>query len=118
MKIITKIGFQGDVCFKRVKGIPKGEETREGEKKDGAFVVAHSETGHDHVISPESHARLLETKDPFVAYLVAEGAYADCVHQRSFDTHETIRLEGKPGSVWMVIREREMGPEGWVRAQD
>ena len=50
-----------------------------------------------------------------VCYLVAEGAYADVVHQRPFDTHETLRLDGP---VWKVVRQREAAPEGWRQVAD
>ena len=53
--------------------------------------------------------------DPLVAILAVEGAFADVVHLRAHDTHETLRLlQG----YWEVRRQREWTPEGWRRVED
>lgn len=115
MKTIARQAAQGDVLFRRVDHIPDG--TKEQLRKAGdPLIVAHSETGHHHVVEA-ADARLIETGDPLVAYLVAEGAYADVVHKRSFDTHAPIRLEGG-GAIWEIRRQREHTPEGWRRVED
>jgi hypothetical protein len=44
--------------------------------------------------------------------------YCDVVHQRGFDTHESMRLGGGIGSIFEVVRQREYTPEGWRRAAD
>lgn len=115
MKIhsVNRMAFQGDVCFRRVKEIPK--ETAE-KKVNGEIVVAFSETHHHHSI-PEGEAKLFEKldRDPFVCYLQIAGEYADVVHHRPTDTHETIRLLG---GCWEVRRQREHSPEGFRRIED
>ena len=115
MKTIEKMGAQGDVLFRRVKSIPKDaiEQPRKG-----PIVVAHSETGHHHVIDSPDVA-LLTTADPFVCYLRMEAPFADVVHQRPFDTHETLRLLGEQGGAcFEVRRQREHTPEGWRMVAD
>jgi hypothetical protein len=115
MKTISKMGvpyFQGDVCFIRVEKLP--DDAKPIGKSEKRVIVAHSETGHHHVAVAEK-LRLYGTDDPMVCYLVSESAYADVVHERSFDTHETYRLDGP---VWKVIGQRESTPEGWRRAAD
>lgn len=104
MKTVEKMGVQGDVMFIRVAELPDGANPQQHEA--GRVVVAHSETGHDHVAVAD-RIRLYGTSDPRVAYLVAESAYADIVHERGFDTHETLRLGA---GVWQVRRQREAWP--------
>ena len=111
MKTIEKHGVQGDVMFVRVAALPEGAQLRE---EIGRIVVAHSETGHHHVAVADK-IRLYGTDDPMVCYLVCESAYADVVHERPFDTHETLRL---PAGTWEVRRQREHTPEGWRRVAD
>ncbi len=110
--------FQGELYVGPVAPLPDGC-TREAKREGGALIVGHSETGHHHVVEA-ADARLLETADPLVAYLVAEGAFADLVHKREFDTHPTLRFEGggTPGTGRKIVRQREMSPVGWVRAAD
>ena len=91
-------------------------------KRNGPIIVAHSETGHHHVIEAP-HVKHYETDNPLIGYLVdipGSKAPVDLIHQRSFDTHETIRLDNPEGGVaiWQVIRGREHTPEGWRRTQD
>ena len=111
MKMIERLGAQGDVMFVRVSEIP-ADAVRTPTPGD-RVVVAHSETGHDH----EVHAAGLGyyvSKDPLVCYLRLEGV-GDATHLRSWDTHETLRLT--PGT-WMVRGQREYTPEGYRRVED
>jgi hypothetical protein len=111
---INKFGAQGDVFFKRIASVPNDAVAV---KRKGALIVAHSETGHHHVI--EDPCVLFEVPgNPLVAYLQLEGACADVVHQRPWDTHETMRLLGEIGAVWEVRKQREWAPEGWRRVAD
>ncbi len=121
MKIVKKIAAQGDVTFVRVDKLPDGlKESANSEGPSGFLnrqdvIITHSETGHHHVARGE-RIRLYGTDDPMVCYLVNEtGTYADIVHERSFDTHETLRLDGP---VWKIVRQREATPEGWKRVED
>jgi hypothetical protein len=112
---VKKIAAQGDVLFRRIDKLPDGlVESR----AKGALVVAHSETGHHHSIDTQG-VRLLEKseRDPMICYLALDGAFAEVVHHRPHDTHETLCLLGK-GSVWEVRRQREWSPEGLRRVED
>lgn len=104
--------FQGDVCFIRVEKLPEGAKPLG--KTSSRVIVAHSETGHHHVAKAEK-IRLYGVDDPMVCYLSNESEYADIVHERAFDTHETVRLLG---GCWKIIRQRESTPEGWRRVED
>lgn len=121
MKTAQRMAAQGDVLFRTVPKVPKGftEVPRKG-----PAVVAHSETGHHHVVEDQT-ARLFEAPgNSLVAYLqlgsISEpmGGGCDVLHQRPFDTHETLRLLGMPGDVWEIRKQREHAPEGWRRVQD
>ncbi len=50
MKTVTERAAQGDVFFRKVKAIPDGFAKQ---KRSGPIVVAHSETGHNHVMTME-----------------------------------------------------------------
>lgn len=115
MKTIDKMGAQGDVLFRRVAKVPpefKAQETK------GRIVVAHSETGHHHDVDATG-VRLYTGEDPMRCFLqLVSVESCDVVHQRPWDTHETMRLGGGAGSVFEVIRQREYTPEGWRRVED
>jgi len=120
MKIhdVFTMAAQGDVLFRKIKAVPKDYEVT---KLEGAeIVVAHSETGHHHVAvldRPEACTYYTKPNEPFFAYVVFnKGTHSvDIVHNRDYDTHESLRLKGEPGSVWQITRQREHTPEGWRR---
>ncbi len=120
MKSIERIGAQGDVLFRKVGKLTDGLVKH---KERGPIVVAHSETGHHHTIDETAGVYYTDPKSTMVAYLqlgdgcVALGG-ADVVHHRPQDTHETMRLLGKPGDVFEIRRQREFTPEGWRRVED
>ena len=119
MKTVKTMGAQGDVMFRRIAKLPK--EAKE-QKHSGRVVVAHSETGHDHVIEAKCLRHFDVPGDSLVSYLQftdgLAGGGVDVVHHRAWDTHETMKLLGKPGDVWEVRRQREWTPEGWRRVED
>lgn len=46
------IGAQGEVsCIAKIDKIPDGVETRKVERTNGHYIVAHSESGHHHVLT-------------------------------------------------------------------
>lgn len=117
MKTFTNCAAQGDLYIRRIEKLPDGLKRISAEK--GQFVVAHSETGHNHVIAERPNVSLYTTGDPMVSYLeVIEATDATetlLEHLRSFDTHETIKI---PSGVFEVRRQREYTPEGWRRVED
>lgn len=108
---------QGDVLFRKIDRLPESVGV-DVPRVGGKIVVAHSETGHDHAITGAPNTRLLSGGGSgLVCYLQVEDAYADVVHHRPHDTHETIRLPGG-GAIYEVRRQREHAPEGWRRVED
>lgn len=117
MKTFTNCAAQGDLLIRRIDSIPPNAEKVKPDK--GLFVVAHSETGHNHVIAERPNVSLFTTGDPMVSYLQvvqAEEAVENILeHMRSFDTHEPIKIP--PGN-YEIRRQREHTPEGWRRVED
>ncbi len=116
MKTASHMAAQGDVLFRRIGKLPEGAKRI---LHDGPPVVAHSETGHHHVIdSPE--VELYATADPLVSVLRIGAPFADVIHLRSFDTHETVRLLGNDDepSFFEVRRQREHSFESWRIVND
>lgn len=112
MKRIFKIGAQGDVLFRRVTKIP------EGYTESDDRVVAHSETGHNHVAVGELTV-YRNPSDQMLAYMRTEEPII-IEHHRDHDTHEEMQLwSGEKGEVvWEIRRQREYTPEGWRRVED
>jgi len=115
MKEVKKMAAQGDVLFRLVDALPSGAVL---ETRNGALVVAHSETGHHHTIDAPDVNMYRVPGDGMVCFLQLGDNNCDVVHQRSWDTHETLRLLGGQGSIWEVRRQREWTPEGWRRVED
>jgi hypothetical protein len=112
-----KQAAQGDILLRRIVKLPSGVKPAISEQ--GKFIVAHSETGHNHVIDDRPNVRLYTGNDPMVSYLeVIEATDATEVvleHMRSFDTHEAIAI---PPGIFEIRRQREYTPEGWRRVED
>ena len=108
---------QGDLLIRRIEAIPAGASPAAAE--NGVYIVAHSETGHNHVIAERQNVKLYTTGDPMVSYLeVVEATDATetlIEHLRSFDTHESIVI---PAGIFEIRRQREYTPEGWRRVED
>lgn len=103
---------QGDIMIVAVSAVP--EKARLIESEGGRFILAHSETGHHHIIMERPGVKF-SAMDEFRSYLTVTGDPADLVHERSFDTHETIRL---PAGTYEIRRQREYVSEGFRRAAD
>lgn len=111
-KHFDKIAAQGDVVLIRVEKLPAGLKV--APVVNGHYEVAHSETGHSHVVKERAAQLLIDETNAFIAYLkVSEPCELE--HLRSFDTHESLALE--PG-LYEVRRQVEFTPEGWRRAAD
>jgi hypothetical protein len=119
MKTATRMAAQGDVLFRRVGGVPPAAKKH---AHDGTVIVAHSETGHHHVIVSRD-VDLYSTDDPLISVLHLKCAFADVQHLRSHDTHETLRLFGSESedTYFEVRRQREYtepSPEPWNKVVD
>lgn len=117
MKTFTNSAAQGDLMIRRIESIPADAKPMLAER--GKFIVAHSETGHNHVIAERPNVKMFTTGDPMVSYLqVIEATDATetlLEHLRSFDTHETIKISAGD---YEIRRQREYMPEGWRRVED
>lgn len=117
MKTFTNCAAQGDLMIRRIDKMPANATPVAAER--GAFIVAHSETGHNHVITERPNVRLYTTGDPLVSYLQViestEQTETLLEHLRGHDKHETIVI---PSGVFELRRQREYTPEGWRRVED
>lgn len=106
---------QGDVLFRKVKSIPKGLKRLLPDDNNN-LVVAHSETGHHHVIANAPNVVAYMTDDPAKSFVaVKKGTSVDVVHLRAWNTHETLRLlndEDKGEAFYELRRQKEQTPEG------
>lgn len=117
MRTFKNQAAQGDLLIRRVDKMPAGLKPMATEA--GRFIVAHSETGHHHVIEARPNVIVFDTEDPLVSYLqvieATDETEAVIEHLRSFDTHESLSVP--PGN-YEIRRQRENAPEGWRRAAD
>jgi len=110
---VSRLAAQGDVLFRRIEAMPGAVVEQ---PTAGRIVVAHSETGHDHVVDDPAVALFEKIdRDPMICYLRVDGDFADVRHLRAYDTHQTLRLAR---GLWEVRRQREWAPEGWRRVAD
>ena len=112
MKKFEKVAAQGDVMIIRIDDLP--DHLMEVLPEDGKHVVAHSETGHHHTIVASRVKYFRPDEDAFTGY-VSVKEETPLVHERGFDTHESIQLP--PGN-YMLRRQREYTLEGYRMAQD
>ena len=117
MKNFNRCAAQGDLLIRRIDKLPENVKPLLAEK--GQYVVAHSETGHHHVIAEREHVKLFTTGDPMISYLqvieATDTTETLLEHLRTFDTHETIAI---PTGIFEIRRQREYVPEGWRRIED
>lgn len=107
-KTFNNIAAQGDVLFRRIDSLPL--DVVAAKEENGNYIVAHSETGHNHVIKATPDVQFFRAaNDNMLAYLVVNNE-AVLEHMRSFDTHEPIMF--KQG-IYEVRRQREYTPEGF-----
>lgn len=108
---------QGDLLLRRVEKLPANVKPLAAQ--GGVLVVAHSETGHNHVIDERPNVKWYSGDDPMVSYLeVVEATDATETllrHLRGHDTHKTLVI---PPGVFMLRRQREHTPQGWRRVED
>ena len=115
MKTFKNQAAQGDLLLIRVDSIPEGFVKQPNK---GVHVVAHSETGHNHVVSSE-HVNIFamegaDDEDEFTAFMqVSEPT--ELRHLRAHDTHESLQI---PAGTYKIKRQREYTPEGFRRAAD
>lgn len=108
---------QGDLYIRKIESLPAGIKPMPPE--DGKNIVAHSKTGHHHVIKDAPNVTVFMGEDPLVSYLqvieATEETEALLEHLRSFDTHETLAI---PPGLYELRRQVERAPEGFRRVED
>ena len=128
MKTFERMAAQGDFIIMRISEIPAGVKPMEAE--NGKIIVAHSETGHNHVMEAERVQAFVPVvfkddgteaveevnsgQDIYELFLQVD-APTPIEHLRSFHTHDSIMVN--PG-LYRIRRQREYTPEGWRRAAD
>jgi hypothetical protein len=116
MKTFSKVAAQGDFIIFKIDDIPENVEPYSAD--GGQYVVAHSETGHNHVMEMDrvkAYRPKHTSDDKLFRLFFAVEQDTDIVHLRSFDTHETLRVS--PGK-YEVRRQREYTAEGFRKAAD
>jgi hypothetical protein len=116
MKTFKNIAAQGDFMIIRVNSIPANVVPMKDE--NGVYVIAHSETGHNHVMERTNVEAFVPTNvkevDLYELFLNVKEP-TEINHLRSFDTHETLVVT--PGQ-YIIKRQREYTPEGFRKAAD
>jgi hypothetical protein len=112
MKTFYTQAAQGDTLYLRVDELPAGVVPVVPEA--GRVVVAHSETGHHHVMEAE-HVTMYRLPEEIYECFLHVKEPTELRHLRPHETHESILFS--PG-VYRVRRQREYVPEGWRRVED
>lgn len=117
MKILD-MKRQGECLFIKVDQFKDNDAQYKSIKpENGQLIVAHSETGHHHVIDIEEskNAQLLIDKtNEFIGKLILDED-TKIKHLRNFDTHKTVNLE--KGN-YVLRYAREYTPQGLRRVMD
>jgi hypothetical protein len=88
MKTFTRMAAQGDFIIFRVNDIPQSVERLSPEK--GKIIVAHSETGHNHVMTADTVEAYkpsgVNDVDLYEMFLIVKEP-TEIQHLRTHDTH-------------------------------
>lgn len=90
---------QGDLNIFSCKNIPEG--LVEQKKENDQYILAHSETGHHHIVDANT-VRVVNEND-FISFMEVKKE-SKVIHLRDFDTHKTIVLP--PGN-YRLTKQRE-----------
>ena len=112
MKSFRHQAAQGDFLITRIAAMPPG--MKPDMPNGGVAVIAHSETGHHHVIDAKAATLYRLPESLYEAFLVVDRPTA-IEHRRAWDRHEALYVE--PG-VYRINRQREYIPEGYRLAAD
>jgi hypothetical protein len=105
--------FQGDLMIRRIDAVPIGMKLIPAVGEH--HVLAHSETGHHHVIESRAADRFIDSANAFISCLRMLSD-TELRHLRDYDTHESYALEA--GAIYEIRNQREHTPVGWRRAAD
>jgi len=116
MKEVKNIAAQGEMLIRRVLAFR--HKAQEMKPEGNFYILAHSETGHHHVIDRQSVEVKEQTENvpegmAILQMIVKEPSVVE--HLRGHDTHEPLMLsEGN----WEIRLQREYTPEGYRRVAD
>lgn len=121
MKTFKNTAAQGEAYIKRLEtGTIASMNTEVVQPEGNKHIIAHSETGHHHVMERETVEvrRSTEKKSEGTAvdilYLIVKEPTA-LEHLRPHDTHEALLFE--PGE-YKVVLQQEYTPQGFRRVAD
>ena len=96
----------GEVMLVSVNKIPKGKVTKAKE-----YILAHSETGHHHVLEAERAFEMTETDKHELYLRLFEPA--QLIHKKAVDKHRTITI---PAGYYQRFEDTEYSPfDGLIR---
>lgn len=115
MRHFKTVAAQGDIYIRRIDRLPKG--CVPVPPTNDKHILAHSETGHHHVMLAERvKVHKLPTDDGKLLRLFFEVEEPTPLeHLRPFDTHEPIMFDK---GVYEARRQREYTPEGFRAVAD
>lgn len=100
MNKLKQIIRHGEVLLKQIKGLPKGAELKEASR---SYIVAHSETGHHHVLEATKDFKIYSTLDGET--FIEIPSIAKLRHAKTGkDVHKTHVIEP---SVYKVVIKKE-----------
>ena len=117
MKTFTNMAAQGDFIIRRIDKLPEG--LVEVKAVNGQHVLAHSETGHNHVMEA-TRSKLFSLKDAtkdgkLQSLFLTVEAPSTIEHLRSHDTHESLAV---PAGTYEIRPQQEYTPKGFRKAAD
>lgn len=110
-KVIKNRGAHGEITLIRVDSLPEGLDPVN--TTGPAHILAHSESGHHHVMEKENVEFYKDPEDAFQAFIrITGGAPAMLYQERGHNPHGKQYYE--PG-IWKVVNAREMDLAGEIR---
>ena len=101
----NKKGYrQGDVRLVAIEGLPEGLKVKDN-------VIAHSETGHHHIVENA----IVYTDASGQQYVQVQKENAMLMHQKAQEAHEQIQI---PKGIYKVVHQREFSPQAERRVMD
>lgn len=97
----------GEAMLLPVKSMPKGKTT-----KHSKFIVAHSETGHHHMVEADQEFEVMGSLEKQDLYLRLFKP-AKLVHKKATEKHKDLVV---PAGDWKILHKTEYDPfQGLIR---
>lgn len=116
MKTFKNCAAQGELLITKINKLP--DNLIAVEPVNNEYIVAHSETGHHHVVEATNTFLYSPANDDDMnglqSYLVVDQPVS-LRHLRNFDTHTPIGIE--PG-MYSINHAREYVPNGYRKVSD